>query len=144
MKVAFHSGVADKQSAACRLLSKAHAAGAAVVVCGEPAALDRLDLALWSFEALSFVPHVRLRGARSAPALARTPIWLVDDPAAVPMRQVLVNLGPAMVEGWRDFERVIELVSTEVDDCDAGRLRWREYAATPGVELVHQPRPAPS
>lgn len=144
MKVEFHSGLVDKLGTACRFLLKAQAAGASVVVCGDRAALDRLDAALWTFEQLSFVPHVRLKGTTCSPALARTAIWLVDDPAAVAARQVLVNIGPTMVEGWSSFKRVVELVSTEADDSSAGRQRWRQYAACPGIDLVHQARVAAS
>ena len=141
MKVDFHTGVADKLGAACRFLRKAQAGGAAVVVCGERGSLDRLDTLLWTFEPLAFVAHVRLRGgAAPPPALARTPTWLVDDPASVPARGVLLNLGPAMVAGWEDFERVVELVSDEAADADAGRERWRQYRAQPGLDLQHNPR----
>ena len=141
MKVDFHTGVADKLGAACRFLQKAQAAGASVVVCGDGRTLDRLDTALWTFDPHSFVAHARVRGETSpAPALARTPTWLVDDPASVASRELLLNLGPAMVEGWTAFARVVEIVSTEPADADAGRQRWRQYSAQPGLELVHQAR----
>jgi DNA polymerase III subunit chi len=141
MKVDFHTGVADKLGAACRFLQKAQAAGATVVVCGDGSTLDRLDTALWTFDPHSFVAHARLRGrAAPTPALARTPTWLVDDPASVASRELLLNLGPAMVEGWTAFARVVEIVSSEAADADAGRQRWRQYSAQPGLELVHQAR----
>ena len=143
MKVEFHSGVADTLAAACRILRKAHSAGAKVVVCGAADTLDRLDIALWSFEPLAFVAHVRLKG-RSAPAasLLRTPIWLVDDPALAPAREVLLNLGQDIVAGWEEFARVIEIVSAAPEDAAAGRQRWRHYGERPGVELVHHVRAA--
>lgn len=141
MKVDFHTGVADKLGAACRFLQKAQAAGATVVVCGDSRTLDRLDTALWTFDPHSFVAHARVRGATAPPpALARTATWLVDDPASVASRELLLNLGPAMVEGWTGFARVVEIVSTEPVDADAGRQRWRQYGAQPGLELVHQAR----
>ena len=125
MKVDFHSGVADKLGAACRFLRKAQAANAAVVVCGDSAALDRLDLALWTFDPLSFVAHARVKGVAPPSALARTRTWLADDASSVAARELLLNLGPAMVEGWEQFARVVEIVSAESDDADAGRQRWR-------------------
>jgi DNA polymerase-3 subunit chi len=141
VKVEFHSGVVDKLGAACRFLHKAHSAGAKVVVCGDRGTLDRLDAALWSFDPLSFVAHARLKGAAApAPALARTPIWLADDAAQVDAHELLLNLGPAMVEGWERFARVVEIVSAEPDDASAGRQRWRQYSALPGLDLVHTPR----
>lgn len=138
MKVEFHSGVAEPLAHACRLLRKAHAAGARVVVHGPGALLNQLDQALWTFDALSFVPHVRLRaGARPSAQQARTPTWLVDDVSAVAERDVLVNLGSTMVEGWQSFARVIEVVPADEPAVQAGRERWRRYKAHDGVELVN-------
>ena len=139
MKVEFHSGVPDKLEHACRFLRKAQAAGARVAVCGDAALLDRLDASLCSFDALSFVPHVRRRGGSVLqPGWERTPTWLVDDVALAPAEtRVLVNLGPAMVDGWERFERVIEIVEATDEDSRAGRQRWRRYGEFGGAELVH-------
>lgn len=142
MKVEFHSGVADKLGVACRFLRKAQDAGATVVVCGDRGSLDRLDLALWAFDSLSFVAHVRVKGAEVPAALAPTRTWLVDDASSVAPRELLLNLGPGMVEGWEGFARVVEIVSPEPADASAGRHRWRQYSARPGLDLVHRPRAA--
>jgi DNA polymerase-3 subunit chi len=138
VKVEFHSGVAEPLAHTCRLLRKAHAAGARVVVHAPPATLQQLDQALWTFDALSFVPHVRMRaGERPGALQARTPLWLVDDVASVPDREVLVNLGVEMVDGWESFARVIEVVSADEQSSVAARRRWRLYAQRPGVEMIH-------
>ena len=80
MKIDFHSGMPDKAAYCCRLLRKSQATRACVAVCGPSELLDRLDVALWTFDALSFLPHVRLRaGASPQSRLARTPVWLLDD-----------------------------------------------------------------
>ena len=140
VKVEFHSGAADPLAHACRLLRKANAAGARVVVHAPHATLQRLDQALWSFDALSFVPHMRLRAGELPAAIqARTPVWLVDDVASVSDRQVLVNLGESMVDGWQAFDRVIEIVSADEQASKAARRRWRRYADEPGIELIHHP-----
>jgi DNA polymerase-3 subunit chi len=138
MKVDFHTRVTDKLGHACRLLRKSQAAGAQVVVCGDRELLDRLDTALWTFDALSFVPHARLRGATEpGHVLSRSPVWLADEPRRALHRMVLVNLGPGMAPGWQEFERVIEIVQGDDDDSAQGRRRWREYAGQAGVELVN-------
>jgi len=145
MRVDFHSGVADKQAAASRFLRKAQAAGASVVVCGDSASLDRLDATLWTFDPLSFVAHVRVKGGALPPSLMRTPTWLVDVVSSVPARELLLNLGPEMVDGWEQFERVVEIVSADAADAEAGRRRWRQYSARSaqsGFELVHHARSA--
>jgi DNA polymerase-3 subunit chi len=138
MKVEFHTGVSDKLAHACRLLRKTQAAGAEVVVTGDASLLDRLDQALWTFEALAFVPHARLRASGAPGAVhARTPLWLADDPARCPQRGVLVNLGPEMAPAWQEFGRVIEIVDASDTDSVQARQRWRAYNAAAGVELVH-------
>jgi DNA polymerase-3 subunit chi len=138
VKVEFHSGVPDKLDHACRLLRKAQASGAKVVVAGEPGLLDRLDVTLWTFDALSFVPHVRVRASAGVPAAAaRSPVWLADAPVASAASDVLVNLGPTMVPGWQRFARVIEVVGADAADSQPARQRWRTYGEQPGVELVH-------
>lgn len=146
MKVEFHSGVADKLGSACRFLRKAQEAGAAVVVCGDRTELDRLDVALWTFDPLAFVAHVRIRGNEAAPSNMPADLpaqaWLADSARSVASRDVLVNLGPAMADGWEGFARVIEIVSAEPADADAGRVRWRQYSSHPGLDLVHHPRTA--
>lgn len=142
MKVEFHSGVADKLGAACRFLSKAQAAGAAVVVCGDGHTLDQLDVALWTFDPLAFVAHVRVRGNDAPAARAPTQAWLADNSRSVACREVLLNLGPHLADGWEEFARVVEIVSATPADADAGRARWRHYSSCPGLELVHQPRAA--
>src|SRR5688572_7400082 len=93
---------------------------------------------LWTFDALSFLPHLRLRASvRPTPAQLRTPTWLVDDVAVVPDREVLLNVGASMVDGWEAFERVIEVVAADAEASAAARQRWRRYAERPGVDLVH-------
>lgn len=141
MKVDFHSGATDKLGAACRFLRKANEAGATVVVCGDRSSLDQLDVALWTFDPLSFVAHVRLRESAAPPAgIAPTRVWLADSAASVESRELLLNLGPTMVDGWQGFGRVVEIVSAEPDDARAGRHRWRQYSLQPGLDLVHHPR----
>jgi DNA polymerase-3 subunit chi len=138
-RVDVHAGAADKLQFACRLLRKSQAVGAQVVVGGDRAVLDRLDVALWTFDALSFLPHARVRAATAAlPASAeRAPVWLADEPLRCAHRDVLLNLGPDMVEGWEAFARVIDVVQAGEPDTSLGRRRWKAYGERPGVERVH-------
>lgn len=144
MKVEFHSGVVDKLASACGFLRRAGEAGAAVTVCADTATLDRLDLALWCAEPLSFLPHLRMRPGRPvAPAvLARTHIRLAERAQAPAQGAVLLNLGPELADHWDRYERVVEIISNEADDAAAGRQRWRNYVQRVDIELVHKPRQA--
>lgn len=126
--IAFHVNLADPVSYACRLLRKACASGAQVVVVGEPAQLRELDQALWTFSPQDFVPHA-VAGATPAAVLARTPIVLAPEAAAVPHRQVLVNLGQEVPEGFEGFGRLIELVGTDPGPLQSARVRWKHYVA---------------
>ena len=136
-EVEFHTGVGDKLGFACRLLRKAAAQGARVVVHGERSDLQRLDVSLWTFEPLAFVPHARWRGGATPEALLRhTAIWLTEQPQDAPHHEVLVNLGPEAAPDAERFARVIELVGADAEDAAAGRLRWKRYAAA-GVAIRH-------
>ena len=138
-RVDVHAGAADKLQFACRLLRKSQAVGARVVVGGDRAVLDRLDVVLWTFDALSFLPHARVRATTAAlPAsVERAPVWLADEPLRCAHRDVLLNLGPDMVEGWEAFARVIDVVQAGEPDTSLGRRRWKAYGERPGVERVH-------
>lgn len=135
-EVSFHFNVPDRMAYACRLLRKAVRRGAKVVVCAPGDTLARLDKQLWVFEPLDFVPHVYARpGAAPAARLRDTPVWLSEQAREVPHREVLLNLSPELVDGFESFTRVIELVSHDGDDRQAGRVRWKHYSDR-GYEIV--------
>lgn len=136
-EVSFYTGVAERLSYVCRLLRKAQQAGAKVTVVGPAAALDRLDAALWSFEATEFVPHLRVRdAAQQQMPLAHTPVLLVDVLELAPHAEVLLNLGTGMVTGFERFPRVLEVVSLDPQQVQAGRERFKQYKAL-GHSVVH-------
>ena len=122
--------MADRLSYACRLLRKATRKGAKVAVTAPAPTLSALDRVLWTFDPTDFVPHVRLGpGATPAPRLSPTPIWLLDNPADAPQRDVLLNLGRDVPAGFESFERIIEIVTTDDDERAAARERWKHYAS---------------
>lgn len=141
-EVAFHTGVGDRLDFVCRLLRKAQRSGARIAVVGTSADLAELDRELWSFDALSFVPHVRLAGgAQPAPLQGEaTPIWLLERAADVPPGvPLLLNLGPEVAPGFESFERLIEVAGVSTEERSAGRRRWKHYAER-GYALVHHDR----
>lgn len=137
--VEFHHGMPDKMAYACRLLRKAYRSGVGVVVTGESAALRQLDRQLWVFDEQEFLPHVCVLGSQDWPARWQdTPIWLTDQPLRAPAgRQVLVNVGDSLPEGVESFDRFFEVVSTEPDDRQRGRQRWRQYEALGWTVKAH-------
>ena len=125
-EVAFHFNAPDKIGYACRLLRKAVAAGAHVVVTGDDAMLRELDVALWTFTPQAFIPHCLMDGADAA-LIAASPV-LLGLPAAAPRHDVLVNLGIEPPDAFERYTRLIEVVTGEPDDRAAARVRWRHYA----------------
>ncbi|MCJ0763186.1 DNA polymerase III subunit chi [Variovorax terrae] len=125
-EVAFHFNAPDKVAYACRLLRKAVGSGARVVVTAEPEVLQKLDVALWTFAPLEFVPHCR--SASAAPMLAASPVVLAGSVHGTPHQQVLLNLGEQVPDGFERFERLIEVVTQQGDDRQGARHRWKHYA----------------
>ena len=142
-EVEFHTGVADPVGFACRLLRKAVRRGVRVRVIAPEDTLAALDLALWTFDEHDFIPHVRVPGASEATA-ACTPIWLASNcqaPAGdAPAPAVLLNLGADAPEELSGLDRLIEIVSAEVDEAAGGRARWRAYKAR-GLGITHHTPP---
>jgi len=125
-EVAFHFNAPDKLSYACRLLRKAASSRAKVVVTGPGDLLRELDVALWTFAPLEFVPHCR--AGAPAEVLAASPVVLAESARETPHHQVLVNLGDAVAGGFERFERLIEVVTHNDDDRAQARARWKHYA----------------
>lgn len=125
-EIAFHFNAPDRIGYACRLLRKAMASGAKVVVTGAPETLQQLDAALWDFSPVDFVPHCFLNA--EANVLSASPVILADSVHDTPHRQVLVNLGSDVPAGFDQFKRVIEVVCLDEDDRKAARVRWKTYA----------------
>lgn len=135
-EVAFHFNAVDKLAYACRLLRKACASSARVIVTGDAGQMQLLDVDLWTFDPLAFVPHC----LSDAPpqTLLQTPVILsVDEnlPASMPYHEVLINLSRTLVKGFETFERVIEVVSLEEEDKALARQRWKHYSER-GYQLV--------
>ena len=136
-QVSFYTGVPERLAYLCRLLRKAQQSGARIGVCGPASLLMRLDATLWTFEPTDFVPHVRLApGQQLLGSMAETPIVLVENPADLPHREVLLNLDISIPTGFEQFARVLEVVSQDPQQMQAGRQRFRQYKEL-GHEVEH-------
>jgi DNA polymerase III subunit chi len=135
-EVQFHFNVPDRLGYACRLLRKALRSGSSgVAVTAPPATLALLDRNLWTFDPGEFIPHILVRGAETPPPrLQRTPIWLVERAEQAAHHPVLVHLGNEPAVGFESFRRLVEIVSTDPEERDAARLRWKHYAGR-GYEI---------
>lgn len=125
-EVAFHFNAPEKVGYVCRLLRKAVASGARVVVTADDDLLSRLDVAIWTFAPQEFVPHC-MAGSDTL-LVDFSPVLLTHSPVAAPHHDVLVNLGEGVPDGFERFSRLIEVVGLDDADRAAARARWRHYA----------------
>lgn len=124
-RIDFHSNVPDKFAYACRLARKAWAANSRMVLLTDDAAqLQALDGAMWTFSATDFLPHVCAGDVLAE----QTPIILTDsDSAALPHYDLLVNLSRRIPAHVAQFQRVIEVISSDPEDAASGRQRYVAY-----------------
>lgn len=132
--VAFHFNVTDKTAYAVRLLRKIHHASARAVLVGDEASVAAVDRLLWAAPPEDFVAHLRCAdGQPDADAVHLNPLLMFDlkqtlSRELVGSHGVLVNLAPRVPDqtewGW---QRCIEIVSTDEDDRQSARQRWRHY-----------------
>ena len=137
-RIDFHFNVPDKDMYLCRLIRKIYRAKQkAVIYHPEPAILERLDDALWSFSDTDFIPHVILSDEQlqslselnqsQEPLEPMEPVVLVSSDLRAPHCEVLVNISNQSPSFFSRFDRLIELVHTDEKDREQARLRWRWY-----------------
>ncbi|MGB7991910.1 MAG: DNA polymerase III subunit chi [Candidatus Methylophosphatis roskildensis] len=126
-RIEFHHNAPDKFAAAARLIGAAVANGARVLVFApQRDVAQRIDQVLWTYAALSFVPHV----AADSPLAQETPVLIagsLEHPAAAGHDQVLVNLDGELPPAFARFERLIEIVGNDDADRLPARSRFRFY-----------------
>ena len=127
-EVAFHFGAPDRLAYTCRLLRKATATGARLLVRSTPDLCAELDAALWNLGPTEFISHCNATAVQAV--RARSAVLLVDEADALDAGfPVLVNLGDDVPQGFEQFQRVIEVVSTDEQDRSLARQRWKQYTA---------------
>jgi len=110
---------------ACQLAEKAFGLGNRVFLhCGDASEAESIDTLLWTFRDRAFVPHALLRD--DAPA-GDEPVIVGHGAPPAGLREVLINLAPAVPAWFAEFERVAEVVSDDPLVKAAGRERFRAY-----------------
>jgi DNA polymerase-3 subunit chi len=125
-EVTFHFNTQEKLGHALRVVRQVSGKGNRLVVTGEPALLRELDVLLWTFEPLEFLPH-GYAGAAPEAVVAASPVVLADSTRAAPHHEVLLNLGDTVPEGFERFERLVEVVTVDPEDRVRGRQRTKHY-----------------
>lgn len=123
-QIDFYYHVPDKFRLACLLGAKAVAGGSRVFILTEnAAATEQISRTLWTVPPEGFLPHCRARHELAEV----TPIIIDHDPAELPHDQILFNLRQARPDYFGRFERLIEIVTADEADIQAGRARWKLY-----------------
>ncbi|MBB2485533.1 DNA polymerase III subunit chi [Mitsuaria sp. WAJ17] len=135
-EVSFYTGVSDRLHFATRLLRKAYGSGAQVLVLGPASLLSRLDVALWTLEPTDFVPHLLVRSDVDAALLRATPIVLAERQDAAPHCRTVLNLGADFMADVAALDRVLEVLSSEPEQVQAGRRRYKAYREM-GLDIKH-------
>lgn len=123
-RVDFYSNAPDKLMLARQIAQKAHKQGLDILILSEDSQLlGELNARLWSDVATSFIPHCLTTDDHAI----HTPIVLGAQLGDLPHRDLLINLNTHTPDGYQQFERLIEIVSTDEADRLAARQRWSYY-----------------
>jgi DNA polymerase-3 subunit chi len=121
-----HSGPEACLRTACRIIDKAYKQRHHLLVhCTDKNQAQGLDKLLWTFQDISFVPHVLWQQQSSIEA----PIIICDQSQSLPAqsRDILVNLTADVPNFFSQFQRVVEVVSADTDARKLARERFRHY-----------------
>lgn len=123
-RVDFYFNAPSKAEVARKLAAKAFQAGQqALVYTADPAQAQALDVAFWTAQQLSFLPHVRC----GHPLARQTPILIGDNPDELARADVLINLAPDTPAFFGRFERVLEIVTAQAEDRERARARFKFF-----------------
>ncbi len=123
-RIDFYFNAPGKAEVARKLANKTFQTGQqALVYTRQPAKGQELDTLFWTAQQLSFLPHVRC-----GHALAReTPILIGDNPDELSSADVLINLEDETPAFFSRFARVMEIVTTDLEDREHARARLRFF-----------------
>ena len=120
----FYFNANDRLEVACRLAGKAAAQKKRMVIYAPGADLaQRIDQTLWTWQAISFVPHCFAGDSLAA----ETPVVIAADADSLPDCEVLMSLSAQAPEFFARYPRLLEIVSREEEDRKAGRTRYAWY-----------------
>jgi DNA polymerase III subunit chi len=132
-KVDFYTGVTDKLLTACQLSHKAMQNGVRVLLhTPDEATSNTLDQMLWQYPVTAFMPHC----LHNDPAAATMPLIISHQPEPFEHSELLISLHSCSLPFFSRFERVIEIVSQDVEDARLGRERYGFYRDR-GYEIRH-------
>lgn len=120
----FYFNAADRLGIACRLAGKAlQQCKRVLVYAPQPELAQRIDRMLWTWQAISFLPHCYADDALAA----ETPVLIGVAQASAPGCEILINLDSGCPPFFERHERLLEIVSADEAERQAGRARYAFY-----------------
>lgn len=120
----FYFNAGDRIAVACRLVAKAVQRDHRVLVYAPERELaQKFDRTLWTWQAVSFVPHCQAGDALAG----ETPVLICIEKQEQENREILVNLGLECPPFFERHERLLEIVTQDEEDRRAGRSRYGFY-----------------
>jgi DNA polymerase III subunit chi len=127
-RIDFHFNVPNREHYICRLLRKIYRAEQrAVFYSPELSLVQSIDQGLWAISETDFIPHVHLTDNEIDFSTVVEPIILVNNELETPHCDILVSVSNETPSFFSRFERLIEIVSPEINDRTIARQRWRWY-----------------
>lgn len=106
---------------ACRLAEKSYLTKQQTLIwAASKEDAETINVSLWTFRDISFVPHQLYSGSENSPVL----IAFENPP---PVKDVLINLTYDVPPFFNHFSRVIEIVSNSTDAVENSRAKYRVY-----------------
>ena len=134
--VVFHYGVADKWDYAIRLVRKAVRSGFRVRVALAPAEMANFSTRLWAMAPTGFFAHCDDQAPASLKR--RSPVILgTTGESDEPEVAVLLNLTDDMPESPQRYEKILEVITTDPQDRQQGRIRKRAYDSAQYPVAMH-------
>ena len=120
----FYFNAGDRLAVACRLAGKAVQRRKRVLVYApQPELAQKFDRMLWTWQAISFVPHCYVEDALAA----ETPVLIAAGNVQAPDCEILINLDAACPPSFERHGRLLEVVAQDDEDRRAGRARYAFY-----------------
>lgn len=120
----------------CVLVEKSYEYGKKIYIhCQSPLVVQRLDVLLWTFRDVSFLPHERLQDDVSPCC----PIVLGSDEQKLDRSgDILINLCDEVPGFYSNFGTVIEIVCDDADAKKAARKRYKYYSDNKNQLVTHK------
>ena len=129
----FYFNATDRLTVACRLAGKAARQKRRVLVYApQPETARDFDRLLWTWQALSFVPHCYA----GDPLAAETPVLIAVAEEPAPGCEILINLGHEYPPFFERHERLLEVIAQDDEARRAGRARYAFYRDR-GYQISH-------